>query len=168
MQVLPLPANPTLSTAGGEIPNTQVAVVPGTSVDGAHPLRLGLLAVKDLTAARTANFILWPDHPFWKVSTTAELYSYLDASFPQLDRLRENIPEEVAQKFVSSRLGAFKDPQACRRLVAEFPGAAEAEVGAGDAAAGLKGATVLILGDAAHVFPPGVTTARSLRRERSL
>lgn len=155
MQVLPLPPNPVLSTAGGEIANTQVAVVPGTPVDGATPLRLGLLAMKDPSAPRSANFILWPDHPFWKCSTPDELYRYLEAAFPQLDRLRENVPEEVAQAFVDARVGRFRHPQSCKRLVAEFPGAAEAAVKAGDAAGGVTGASVLVLGDAAHVFPPG-------------
>jgi hypothetical protein len=93
VQVLPLPPCPTLSTKGGKLVNTQTAVVPGKSINGAAPLRLGLLAVKSLDTPRTANFILWPDHPFWKCSTPDELYTYLEASFPQLDRLRENIPE---------------------------------------------------------------------------
>lgn len=156
LQVLPLPPNPVLSTAGGKIINSQVAVVPGKSVDGAAPLRLGLLAMKDPTSPRSANFILWPDHPFWNCSTPDELYRYLAAAFPQLDRLRENVPLEVAQAFVDARVGRFRDPQSCKRLVAEFPGAAAATVQDGDAAGGVNGAAVLILGDAAHVFPPGV------------
>jgi hypothetical protein len=68
---------------------------------------------------------------------------------------RHHMHAEVAQKFVDSRFGQFKDPQLCKKLVAEFPAAAEADVAPGDAAEGLKGASVLVLGDAAHVFPPG-------------
>lgn len=155
--MLPLPPNPTLSTAGGQLINTKTAVAPGKPVNGAPQLRLGLLPIKDLDTPRTANFILWPSHPFWQVSTPDELYKYLEAAFPQLDRFRENVPEAVAQQFVDAKLGRFKNPQACKRLVAEFPGAEEAEVKPGDAAGGLRGASVLIMGDAAHAFPPGAS-----------
>lgn len=153
--MLTLPPCPKLSDVGGPLTNTTSAVIPGVSVDGNHPLRLGLLNFKDTSQPRSANIILWPDHPFWQISTTEELYTYLERSFPQLQYLREAVSEDVAQAFLDAPLAQFKGPQRCGRLVAELPAAAVAPAKHRDRASGLQGSAVCLVGDAAHVFPPG-------------
>ena len=157
--MLPLPPCPTLSSATGPLQNNQSAVIPGVRVNGNAPLKLGLFNIKEQTLPRTANIILWPGHPFWQIRTTREFYAYLEASFPQLDRLREAVPEAVAQAFLDAPLAQFRAPQTCRRLVSEQRTAREPAAVAGDRVAELQGSAVCILGDAAHVFPPGASLA---------
>ena len=65
------------------------------------------------------------------------------------------VPEHIAQKFVDAPVGAFKHPNMCSRLVARFPDASAPRMPTGGAPAPLQGCAVVLLGDAAHVFPPG-------------
>lgn len=159
LQVLPLPPCPKLCDSAGVLQNTQAAAFAGTPVNGDAPLRLGLLPIKDNTRPRTANFILWPEHNFWKITEPAALYSYLQQAFPQVQYWRDLVPEAEAKRFLSTEPGRFSHPQACGRLLARFEDAQAVVTGEGDAAASIQGSAVMLLGDAAHVFPPGATTA---------
>lgn len=159
VQVLPLPPCPQLSEATGTIFNTQTALLPGRSVSGNAPLRMGLLPGKDNAQPRTATFILNADHPFWGISTPSELYKYLKESFPQVEAHRwpDLVPQSAAERFVSTKAGSFPHPQTCPKLVALFEEAAPPEEPHATLA-GLRGCGAVLLGDAAHVFPPGVAT----------
>jgi hypothetical protein len=97
VQVLKLPPCPTVCSAIGPMPNDHAYILPGKAIAGAAPLRLGFLAIADMAAPRTANIVLHPKHPFWDVKTADGVYEYLEACFPQADRLRECVPRDVAQ-----------------------------------------------------------------------
>lgn len=88
---------------------------------------------------RTANIILPQDHALWLLSTTGELKSYLEAGFPQLD-INQVFPADELDAFLALKPGKFPDPQYCTSIHGEF----------GDK----NVAHCLLLGDAAHAFPP--------------
>ena len=160
LQVLPLPPCPKLCDSAGVLQNDQAAAFAGHPVNGDAPLRLGLLPFADNTRPRTANFILWPDHNFWKIKEPAELYAYLQKAFPQVQYWRELVPEAEAKRFLSTEPGQFSPPQACAKMLACFEDAQEVATREGDAASTVRGSAVMLLGDAAHVFPPGAFYVR--------
>jgi hypothetical protein len=59
------------------------------------------------------------------------------------------------QRYAESPPGHFPTPQSTGRLAVTFPDAAPVDTAPGDAAAHLRGSAVVVLGDAAHNFPPG-------------
>eukprot|EP00892_Ulva_mutabilis_P006561 jgi/Ulvmu1/4277/UM198_0001.1 len=67
-------------------------------------------------------------------------------SFPTSDK--------HAKHFLEAKPLQFKAPQVCPKLLAEVPTTQEVEVAPDDAASSINGCAVVILGDAAHVFPP--------------
>ena len=83
----------------------------------------------------------------------------------------------LLQRYVDVPVGRFATPQTCERLVASFPDAAtidpmasagtsskEGGDGSGNNGGGgrlqMKGAAVVVMGDAAHVFPPGARACK--------
>ena len=156
-QVLSIPPRPQLSKAAGEAQSGQAVFVPGVSVNGHPAFRMVLLPVKDASQPRSAIFVLARDHPFWRTATADALYEYFAAAFPQVDDWRALLPRDAAEQFVATREGVFRHPQSCRRLVHLMPHA-QAPDGAARATPALSGCAAFLLGDAAHVFPPGTPT----------
>lgn len=154
MQVLTLPPCPQLSEAAGEVKASQSVFIPGVAVHGNPAIRMVLLPVKDASQPRTAIFVLARDHPFWRIATADALYAYFALAFPQIQDWHALLPREAAEQFVQTREGVFNHPQCCRRLVHLMPHARVPER-AQRATGGLRGCAALLLGDAAHVFPPG-------------
>eukprot|EP00882_Tetradesmus_deserticola_P005981 GHRQ01006298.1.p1 GENE.GHRQ01006298.1~~GHRQ01006298.1.p1 ORF type:complete len:342 (+),score=172.70 GHRQ01006298.1:94-1026(+) len=152
-KVLQLPPNPAVRD-GTVLRNPSFCVLPGrkSKTIGGSPLRLGLLPIKDEGAGRTANLITLPDHPVWGVSDAATLYKVFDEAFPQAD-WRALVPEPVMAKFAASRGGQFPAPQHSRGLSLLLSAESQQQPAAPGAAA-VKGSGVLLLGDAAHCFPP--------------
>ena len=153
-KVLQLPPNPT--TADGMVLiNSSFAVLigrPTKLLPAAPALRLGLLPVRDPTAGRTANLNVLPDHPIWEVHDAKTMYEVFEDAFPQV-KWRELVPMAVMEKYAASTGGTFPAPQYCTALTwdaEELRAAAGAE--AGKEEAGVSG--VVLLGDAAHCFPP--------------
>ncbi|MEM9287321.1 MAG: NAD(P)/FAD-dependent oxidoreductase [Pseudomonadota bacterium] len=95
---------------------------------------------------RTVNIIRLPNHAIWDISDTNSLFEFLEEAFPQLP-LKDVLSEEEAEDFVAVPPSKFPAPQFTKTTFATLPGDVPA----------------LLLGDAAHAFPPdlglGVNTA---------
>ena len=98
---------------------------------------------------RTLNIIRLPDHDIWKARSTDELYAFLEDTFPQLP-VREVLPQDEAEDFVAEPPPKFPAPQYTKTVHRLF-------------ASGDTPVPAVLLGDAAHAFPPdlglGVNTA---------
>eukprot|EP00955_Chlamydomonas_euryale_P112381 366130-Chlamydomonas_euryale.AAC.8 len=140
-KVLRLPAHPPGSKDGSlRLQNSSIA-----RVSGNNGLGLGLLPQNDDSDYCTANIILKPDHPFWDIKSVEALYECLESSFPQMP-IREIIPQEEAERFLACSGGAFPKPQYCKSL--------HKLLSRTDASKSSPSQGVLLVGDAAHSFPP--------------
>jgi len=111
--------------------------VPSVTMARNERLRLGLLPSRDASVPRTANVIKPASHAIWQLRTPEALLDFLGRSFPQMEDIRELVSPEEAAAFVGSRAGRFPAPQYVRRV-----------------AASVGGTGFVLLGDAAHAFPP--------------
>ena len=155
LQALTLPPNPKLSDAIGVFENHRGASFRNKPGKGQLPLRLTFFPVRDPTAPRAAIISMRPTHPLLALRSAEELYQYLESALPQITRFRELIPPDVAEAFVTQPAGEFPNLEACHRMFAAIEDAAEVGVRPDDAAARIPGAAVMVIGDAAHRFPPG-------------
>eukprot|EP00873_Tetraselmis_striata_P023883 jgi/Tetstr1/444147/TSEL_032045.t1 len=105
-------------------------------------LRLGFLPTNPDTDFCTANIIRYPSHKIWSLKTGEELTAFLEKSFPQLD-IRKVLDADEAERYATARPGSFPAPQYCRGLQKVVP-----------SEGGAPAQGVLLLGDAAHAFPP--------------
>ena len=103
-------------------------------------LSLFSLPVARENEQRTANIILPRSHKLWRIEDKEELRAYLEQGFPQLDIDEVFPPHEIAD-FLARRPGQFPDPQYSPKVYAEI-GAAQNDV------------DCILIGDAAHSFPP--------------
>lgn len=101
-------------------------------------LQLAAFPVSNNQEPRSANIIRPPDHIIWTLKTADSLFDFLKKSFPQLD-VRSLISVEQAATFVSIDPGRFPVPQYASHVHHRL---------------GTSGAQVLLIGDAAHAFPP--------------
>lgn len=103
-------------------------------------LALFALPVPSATENRNMNIILPPDHEFWSLTSVEDVMAFLTEGFPQLPLTSLVTPQET-EAFVNGAPGAFPEPQFANRIHASFSD--------GEAAT-----DVLLIGDAAHAFPP--------------
>lgn len=89
---------------------------------------------------RSANIILASGHKFWDIKTVDALTDYLRTAFPQLD-IGQIFPAEEMDDFLNLKTGKFPDPQYSPNIFAQLD-------------AGGNETTCVLLGDAAHAFPP--------------
>ena len=82
----------------------------------------------------------------------------------QVDDWHSLVPLNVAERFVTTPEGLFNHPSTTSCLTAQFSGsgaASEAPTAvtgtSRNASRTLHGCAAMLLGDAAHVFPPGVS-----------
>jgi len=89
---------------------------------------------------RTMNIIRLEGHAIWRIKTTSELFEFLEDAFPQLP-IRGVLTDEEAEDFVATPPPKFPAPQYTRTIHAVFSS---------------QGGSLpaLLLGDAAHAFPP--------------
>ena len=107
-----------------------------STAKGSNRIRLGLLPVLE-PRPRTANVIAYEGHDVWShLQNEEHATAYLEKMFPQID-WSTALPEGELARFVASKGGRFPAPQMPRNL---------AWTGRDDAA--------LLIGDAAHAFPP--------------
>ncbi|NES20010.1 MAG: FAD-dependent monooxygenase [Symploca sp. SIO3E6] len=144
-KVLTFPPQFPLSDKEGDVAQSTMAYGIRSSFKGRNQaISLGLLPFKDSTQPRTANIITYPEHTIWQLTTTAEVEQFLKQAFPQLPLDKIISPEEMA-RFTASAGGKFPIPQYCSGLYRIW-GQPEANQGTG----------VILLGDAAHCFPPDI------------
>ncbi len=101
-------------------------------------VQLAAFPVSNNQEPRSANIIRPADHPIWTLKTAESLYTFLEKSFPQLD-IRAVIGTDQAEAFVRIEPGRFPTPQYARHL---------------HHSVGASAMQVLLIGDAAHAFPP--------------
>lgn len=155
MQGLCLPPSFQFSDSLGPVePTKWTRMMPAASTDeGLKYPACYIPPNTDLTAPRNTIFVLQPKHPFWAVSSAEELYGYLEAAFPYIEDWRSLVPPDVADTFVHTPAAPFRNPQATNRIVELLPDSAPAA----SSMPGLHGCAVMLVGDAAHSFPPGVS-----------
>lgn len=94
---------------------------------------------------RTVNIIRLPSHVIWSIEKPEDVLVFLEDAFPQLP-IREVISQQEAEDFVAIKASKFPAPQYTKQCFAS-----------------VGGLPTLLLGDAAHAFPPdlglGVNTA---------
>ena len=108
-------------------------------------ISLGLLPFKNPEQPRTANIITHSDSEIWQLKTPAEVEQFLNQAFPQIPLDKIITPEEIA-RFTFSKGGTFPIPQYCSGLTQLY----------GKSHPDRTGTAVILLGDAAHCFPPDI------------
>lgn len=113
-----------------------------TSTSKAFHRKLSLFSLPVARAyeLRSANIILPKSHDLWTIDSTDELHQFLKVSFPQLD-IDEVFPPDELRDFLELRPGKFPDPQYSPKV--------QLQVKTGPSAS-----CFVLLGDAAHGFPP--------------
>ncbi|SIN64174.1 2-polyprenyl-6-methoxyphenol hydroxylase [Parasphingorhabdus marina DSM 22363] len=96
--------------------------------------------VTDPGHPRSVNIIRAADHNLWKIDNADDLIAYLQDAFPQLD-ISEIVSRAEAEDFVKIEAGRFPAPQHARHV--------HAKIGQGH-----NVMHCLLIGDAAHAFPP--------------
>ncbi|MEM8917403.1 MAG: NAD(P)/FAD-dependent oxidoreductase [Pseudomonadota bacterium] len=96
--------------------------------------------VTDPDHPRSVNIIRTADHNLWKIDNPDDLIAYLQNAFPQLD-IAEIVSRKEAEDFVKIEAGRFPAPQHARNI--------HARLGQGN-----NVLHCLLIGDAAHAFPP--------------
>mmetsp|Transcript_41279 Transcript_41279/g.74216 ORF Transcript_41279/g.74216 Transcript_41279/m.74216 type:complete len:282 (-) Transcript_41279:154-999(-) len=104
-------------------------------------LRLGFLPTNPNVEFCTANIIRYPSHKIWELQTGEQLTEFLEKSFPQIG-IRDILDKDEADRYAAAKPGSFPTPQYCCGLQKVL------DSNGGHA----KG--ILLLGDAAHAFPP--------------
>ena len=140
-KVLNLPAR--FAAAGGEVAvddNRMSYIIPSRHKGKRKACALFAFPVVDPSHPRSVNLIRESDHELWQLKDGSEMLAWMEDSFPQLD-VRALVSREEADDFVSLEAGAFPAPQYARNLHFSLG----TETG---------GAEVLLIGDAAHAFPP--------------
>ncbi len=144
-KVLTFPPQFPLSETEGDLAQSTMAYGIRSTFKGRQKaISLGLLPLQNPDQPRTANIITYPDHEIWQLETTAEVEQFLKQAFPQLPLEKILSPEEIA-RFTSSDGGKFPIPQYCSSLH-QIWGQPQDNQGTG----------VILLGDAAHCFPPDI------------
>lgn len=147
-KTLRLPPNfPLDAEAKSHAVSTQSYSIRGKFRERRRAVSLGLLPIKDQDVPRPAMLINWADHQLWQLKTGEEVLNFLESTFPQLP-IRQIIPPQEADRFAESEGGTFPIPQFCSGLHYLLPCPPKPNDRS------MSG--VLLLGDAAHCFPPDI------------
>ncbi len=140
-KVLNLPSQ--FQSADGKVAindNRMSYIIPSRHKDRRKACALFAFPVVDANHPRSVNVIREKDHELWTIKDGEELLAWMEDAFPQID-VRSLVSKEEAEDFVQLEAGAFPAPQYARNL--------HASLGPDDART-----QVLLIGDAAHAFPP--------------
>ncbi|MFZ4689488.1 MAG: FAD-dependent oxidoreductase [Polymorphobacter sp.] len=140
-KVLTLPPGLAVRSAGGVTPlddHYLAYLLSSPPKPHAEAVQLAAFPVSNSEEPRSANIIRPPDHKIWTLKTADSLFNFFEKSFPQLD-IRSLISVEQAEAFAGIDPGRFPVPQYASHLHQSL---------------GTPGMQVLLVGDAAHAFPP--------------
>ncbi len=144
-KVLTLPPQFPLSNQEGDLAQSSMAyAIRGSFKGRLKAISLGLLPLKNPSQPRTANIITYPNHQIWQLETKEEVKDFFKKAFPQLPFETIISSEEIA-RFTRSKGGIFPIPQYCSGLYKIFGNPQDNQ-----------GTAVILLGDAAHCFPPDI------------
>jgi kynurenine 3-monooxygenase len=145
-KVLTLPPQFPLSEQAGDLSQSTMAYgIRSIFKERKKAISLGLLPFKNPEQPRTANIITYPDSEIWQLKTPAEVEQFLKQAFPQIPIDKIITPAEIA-RFTFSKGGEFPIPQYCSGLTQLY----------GKSDRDSTGTAVILLGDAAHCFPPDI------------
>ena len=145
-KVLTLPPQFPLSERAGDLSQSTMAYgIRSIFKERKKAISLGLLPFKNPEQPRTANIITHSDSEIWQLKTPAEVEQFLKQAFPQIPIDKIITLEEIA-RFTFSKGGKFPIPQYCSGLT-QLYGKSHSE---------RTGTAVILLGDAAHCFPPDI------------
>ncbi|MEL7188927.1 MAG: NAD(P)/FAD-dependent oxidoreductase [Pseudomonadota bacterium] len=134
---------PEFSAADGQVAVNDKAlayVFPSAFTDFKRMGSLFAFPVAGQNQPRSLNIIREKDHHIWTIEDAESLLEFLEQSYPQLD-IRSLVPLSEAEDFVSLRPGQFPEPQYAANI--------SVDLGQGE-----KQTKLLLIGDAAHAFPP--------------
>lgn len=110
----------------------------GRPRDSIFKIRIQPASAKDEGIVRTAVIIQKENHKLWSVRDVEECYKLFEENHPQL-QVRNLIPREEMERFVAAKVSSFQPIRRSTSLVGHFKNASGG---------------VVLLGDAAHSFPP--------------
>lgn len=140
-KVLSLPPNFPVDGHDAGVSDHEMAYAFGSTYkDKDKRLALFALPVPSATENRNMNIILPPEHQFWTLSGAEDVMRFLSEGFPQLP-LKSLVTSGEAEAFASGAPGAFPEPQYANCIHAHF-------------SEGSATTDCLLIGDAAHAFPP--------------
>lgn len=140
-KVLDLPPGMSVRGAAGVTPlddHRMAYLLSSVPAPRDEALQLAAFPIASNQDPRSANIIRPADHRLWTLETPEALFAFLEKSFPQLD-VRSVITPKQARAFLATVPGRFPVPQYAGHL---------------HAALGTPALQVLLIGDAAHAFPP--------------
>lgn len=140
-KVLNLPARFDVNADIGTVEDHRMTyAVVSNKKDRQDAMALFAFPVTDPSHPRSVNIIREADHNLWKIDKADALFTYLQDSFPQL-HISEIVPRDEAEDFVALEPGRFPAPQYAKNIHAKLE-------------AGGHVTHCLLIGDAAHAFPP--------------
>ncbi|MEP3226465.1 MAG: NAD(P)/FAD-dependent oxidoreductase [Parasphingorhabdus sp.] len=140
-KVLNLPACFPIAGSDAAVDNHRMTYsIPSQFKDRRDAMAMFAFPVTDPNHPRSVNIIREADHNLWTIESADNLISYLQEGFPQLD-IASIISREEAEDFASLTAGQFPAPQYAKSI--------HATLGEGKHAI-----NCLLIGDAAHAFPP--------------
>ncbi|WP_417608347.1 FAD-dependent oxidoreductase [Parasphingorhabdus sp.] len=140
-KVLNLPA--TFTAADGDVAvadHRMSYIIPSRHKGRRKTCTLFAFPVADADQPRSVNLVRDADHILWTINSAEALLEYLEDAFPQLD-MRSLVTEKEAADFVSLKPGIFPAPQYAQQLYAVLGPSS-------------KPMHCMLIGDAAHAFPP--------------
>jgi kynurenine 3-monooxygenase len=149
---LQFPPNFTLSNVNGTITTTQSeTIISIKSVNtGTHRINLGMLPVKDPNMVRPANVICRHDHDVWKITTGAAAKAWMTKAIPRLD-WNTLVDDAEWERFATSKGTTFPYCQRSNGGLAVHSEASNNKSNNNNNDCG-----VVLVGDAAHAFPPDI------------
>lgn len=138
-KVLNLPPEFDTKSSIGRITDRQRAyALTSRATERTKAMALFAFPVAQSSEPRSVNIIRDPDHEFWSLKSGEAVLDFLTENFPQLD-IPNLVPIEEARDCAALEPGAFPPPQYTKHLQTRL---------------GSNRLPVVLIGDAAHAFPP--------------
>lgn len=150
MKVIQMPPGFSIPDADGTslvTENEYTYAIRGLFTGFKNYLSLGLLPVKDPSMIRPANVITRPNHDIWKIDNGPEAKEWFVKAFPRFE-WDKYVNDEEWERFARATGTTFPNCQYSPGL----------QISSSDGQNG-----VVLVGDAAHAFPPDIGQGNSIR-----